>query len=193
MRGPSGRRRRARRRPGIWIGRASSRCWSNRCARRRRSSTSSWQPGCGIRYSSSKRRPMRRSARPRARRVPPRSPWRVPDDAPEYTPPELGEWGRRGRLRVVGGGGGGAAAGRPSFALVHEYHSPEGPLIHVDCYRLRRPEEALDLDLTALAARSRLLLIEWPERAGALAPAPDLHLRLEHVERPDRRSVEQVP
>lgn len=158
---------------------------------------------------------MRRSARPRARRVPPRSPWRVPDDVPEYTLPELEEAARRwwrtlgvgsvvwlsgdlgagktALVQALARAAGAEPARSPSFALVHEYHSPEGPLIHVDCYRLRRPEEALDLDLTALAARSRLLLIEWPERAGALAPAPDLHLRLEHVERPDRRSVEQVP
>ncbi len=81
----------------------------------------------------------------------------------------------------------------PSFALVHEYASPQGPLIHVDCYRLRRPDEALDLDLADLAARARLLVIEWPERAGPYAPQADLHLKLSHVERPDRRLVEVVP
>jgi tRNA threonylcarbamoyladenosine biosynthesis protein TsaE len=62
----------------------------------------------------------------------------------------------------------------------------------VDCYRLRRPEDVLDLDLAALARRARLLVIEWPERAGDLAPPADLHLRLEHVERLDRRAVEQM-
>src|SRR5262245_61463168 len=25
----------------------------------------------------------------------------------------------------------------PTFALVHQYESPEGPIAHVDCYRLR--------------------------------------------------------
>jgi len=45
----------------------------------------------------------------------------------------------------------------------------------------------------SLAARARLLVIEWPERAGPFAPAPDLHLRLAHVERLDRRAVEPVP
>jgi tRNA threonylcarbamoyladenosine biosynthesis protein TsaE len=65
-------------------------------------------------------------------------------------------------------------------------------LVHVDCYRLKRAEEALDLDLPALAAQARLTVIEWPERAGPFAPAPDLHLRLEHTARPDRRAVERV-
>lgn len=87
---------------------------------------------------------------------------------------------------------GAEGARSPSFALVHEYASPEGPLVHVDCYRLRRPEEALDLDLPALAARARLLMIEWPERAGAFAPAPDLHLGLGHAVNPDRRTMERL-
>ncbi len=80
----------------------------------------------------------------------------------------------------------------PSFALVHEYDSPEGALVHVDCYRLRRPEEAMDLDLDAFARRARLVLIEWPERAGAWAPAPSLHLRLGHAADPARRTVERI-
>ncbi len=133
---------------------------------------------------------------------------------PEYTLPELDQAARQWWRRLAAGSvvwlsgdlgsgktalvqalaraAGAEPARSPSFALVHEYPSPEGTLIHVDCYRLRRPEEAWDLDLTAMATGARLLVIEWPERAGAFAPAPDLHLRLEHVERLDRRSVEQV-
>jgi tRNA threonylcarbamoyladenosine biosynthesis protein TsaE len=100
--------------------------------------------------------------------------------------------GKTALVQALARAAGAEPARSPSFALVHEYPSREGPLIHVDCYRLRRPEEALDLDLAALAAHARLLVIEWPERAGGFAPDPDLHLRLEHVERPDRRAVEQV-
>ena len=80
----------------------------------------------------------------------------------------------------------------PSFALVHQYDSPEGTLVHVDCYRLHRAEEAVDLDLDTLARESRLLLIEWPERAGAWAPAPNLHLRLGHAADPARRTIERL-
>ena len=101
--------------------------------------------------------------------------------------------GKTALVQALARAAGAEPARSPSFALVHEYPSPEGPLVHVDCYRLRRPEEALDLDLAALARRARLLVIEWPERASGYAPAPQLHLRLEHVERPDRRAVEQVP
>lgn len=89
-----------------------------------------------------------------------------------------------------------AAAARPArsptYAFVHEYASPAGPLFHVDCYRLRSPDEAVDLDLPTLQRTARVLLIEWPERAGAYAPPPDLHLRLTHVRDPARRGLERV-
>lgn len=80
----------------------------------------------------------------------------------------------------------------PTYALVHEYASPDGPVVHVDCYRLRTPDEAMDLDLAELRRQARLLLIEWPERAGRYAPAPDLHLRLHHVADPSRRRLERI-
>lgn len=80
----------------------------------------------------------------------------------------------------------------PTYALVHEYASPEGPIVHVDCYRLRAPDDALDLELASLSRSARLLVIEWPERAGRHAPPPDLHLRLAHVPDPERRGLERV-
>lgn len=88
--------------------------------------------------------------------------------------------------------GGAEPARSPTFALVHEYASAEGPIFHADCYRLREHDEAVDLDLPGLLADARLLLIEWPERAGAFAPAPDAHLHFAHGADPDRRLVERV-
>jgi tRNA threonylcarbamoyladenosine biosynthesis protein TsaE len=100
--------------------------------------------------------------------------------------------GKTTLVQALARAAGAEPARSPSFALVHQYAAPEGLLVHVDCYRLKRAEEALDLDLAALAAQARLMVIEWPERAGPFAPAPDLHLRLEHTARPDRRAVERV-
>lgn len=104
---------------------------------------------------------------------------------------ELGT-GKTTLVRAIAQAAGVAEVTSPTFALVHEYPTPAGPLIHVDCYRLRDPAEALDLDFPDLARRARLLMIEWPERAGRHAPAPDLHLRLSHGRAPDQRVVERV-
>ncbi|UCG88785.1 MAG: tRNA (adenosine(37)-N6)-threonylcarbamoyltransferase complex ATPase subunit type 1 TsaE [Gemmatimonadota bacterium] len=80
----------------------------------------------------------------------------------------------------------------PTFALIHEYPAPDGVVIHVDCYRLRSAAEALDLDLAELSEHSRMMLIEWPERAGHYAPAPDAHVVFSHCDTPDSRRLERV-
>ena len=80
----------------------------------------------------------------------------------------------------------------PTFALIHEYPARDGLVIHVDCYRLRSSAEAVDLDLAELRGQARMMLIEWPERAGGYAPAPDAHIRFLHCDNPHRRRLERV-
>lgn len=77
----------------------------------------------------------------------------------------------------------------PSYALVHHYDAPGGPVYHVDCYRLKRPDDARDLDWETLRAGAALL-IEWPEKAGAWAPNPSRRIRLFHTPNPDVRRLE---
>jgi len=77
----------------------------------------------------------------------------------------------------------------PTYSLVHQHESPRGPVYHVDCYRLRTPEEGHDLDWETLG-RGAALLIEWPERAGAWAPRPSRRISLAHTPNPEVRRVE---
>jgi tRNA A37 threonylcarbamoyladenosine biosynthesis protein TsaE len=62
----------------------------------------------------------------------------------------------------------------------------------VDCYRLRDPDEAIDLDFPGLQHEARLLLVEWPEKAGGHAPPPDAHLEFSHADDPEQRIVERL-
>jgi tRNA threonylcarbamoyladenosine biosynthesis protein TsaE len=84
---------------------------------------------------------------------------------------------------------GGEEATSPSFALVNEYPTPEGVIYHSDCYRLRSPEEAIDLDLWRLAKTARILLVEWPQKGGDNVPPPAAVMRFEHTDDPDLRVV----
>ncbi len=76
-------------------------------------------------------------------------------------------------------------AASPTYALVHHHEGPRGAVYHLDCYRLRHPDEAADLDWATLQAAD-LLLIEWPERAGVWAPPPTHRLRLTTVDETHR-------
>jgi tRNA threonylcarbamoyladenosine biosynthesis protein TsaE len=81
---------------------------------------------------------------------------------------------------IVRGRGAPEAVTSPTFGLVHHYAGRHGAIYHVDCYRLRHPDEAADLDWDTLLAAD-LLLIEWPERAGAWAPPPSVRACLAHA------------
>ncbi len=91
---------------------------------------------------------------------------------------------------IVAGRGVVDEATSPTYALVHHYEGPLGAIYHLDCYRLKRSEEAADLDWETLAGAD-LLLIEWPERAGAWAPPATRRIRLDYSS-DDLRSVVQA-
>jgi tRNA threonylcarbamoyladenosine biosynthesis protein TsaE len=66
----------------------------------------------------------------------------------------------------------------PTYTLVHEYPTPDGPLVHVDAYRLD-PTLDLDaaLDLGATLDRARATVVEWG--SALLAHHPEAwHLEL---------------
>jgi len=79
----------------------------------------------------------------------------------------------------------------PTYALVHRYEGRRGPVFHVDCYRLRSPEEAADLDWETLMREGDALLVEWPERAGPWLPAATARFRLHHLPDQARRGLER--
>ncbi|HEX7004818.1 MAG TPA: tRNA (adenosine(37)-N6)-threonylcarbamoyltransferase complex ATPase subunit type 1 TsaE [Trueperaceae bacterium] len=56
-----------------------------------------------------------------------------------------------------------AAVSSPTYTLVHEYPTPEGPLVHIDAYRLGHPAALDALGLDDYLDRSRLVVVEWGE------------------------------
>lgn len=62
----------------------------------------------------------------------------------------------------------------PSFTLVQSYETSHGPVHHFDLWRLDGPEALTELGWED--ARQDIVLVEWPDRLGALAPADALRL-----------------
>lgn len=76
----------------------------------------------------------------------------------------------------------------PTFALVHRYDAPRSPVYHLDLYRIERPSDLVNIGWDEIAASHALVIVEWPERAGALIPAGHVPIDLEHSpDDPDRR------
>lgn len=93
---------------------------------------------------------------------------------------------------IVRARGADRAATSPTFNLVHRHEGPSGPIFHVDCYRLRDPSEAAELDWQGMLAGD-LLLVEWPDRGGPWVPPPSLRIRLDHAPDPDVRLIRLEP
>ncbi|MCF8363208.1 MAG: tRNA (adenosine(37)-N6)-threonylcarbamoyltransferase complex ATPase subunit type 1 TsaE [Prolixibacteraceae bacterium] len=74
----------------------------------------------------------------------------------------------------------------PSFALVNEYISSSGESIyHFDCYRLKGPEEAIDIGAEEYFYSGNLCFIEWPERIEDLLPPEtvEVHITVDNNKR----------
>ena len=66
----------------------------------------------------------------------------------------------------------------PTFTLVQTYDTPDFAIWHVDLYRLDGPSEIRELGLDDAIDAGGVLLIEWPERAGAWPPGDRLDISL---------------
>lgn len=74
----------------------------------------------------------------------------------------------------------------PTFALVHDYVG-RLPVHHADLYRLSGPDELAEIGLFSIGADG-LVIVEWPDRAGAELPASALFVTIERTA-PLRRRV----
>ena len=75
----------------------------------------------------------------------------------------------------------------PTYAIVHQY-AGRTPVHHLDLYRLDGPADLTNIGWDDILASGGVVLVEWPERAGAAIPADHIPLALEHVPGdPDRR------
>ncbi|MFL6622407.1 MAG: tRNA (adenosine(37)-N6)-threonylcarbamoyltransferase complex ATPase subunit type 1 TsaE [Sulfurifustis sp.] len=82
----------------------------------------------------------------------------------------------RGLLRGLGYDG---PVKSPTFTLVEPYTVDGLTLYHFDLYRINDPEEIEYLGWRDYLRSDALCVVEWPERAGALLPLPDLDVMIE--------------
>jgi tRNA threonylcarbamoyladenosine biosynthesis protein TsaE len=65
----------------------------------------------------------------------------------------------------------------PTFTLMQHYTTPHDSIVHCDLYRLKHPDELVELGWDDALADS-IMLVEWPEHAGQYLPQYALHCAL---------------
>lgn len=58
----------------------------------------------------------------------------------------------------------------PTFSIVNEYESNDGPVYHFDFYRLKNLQEAYDIGYEEYFYSGNYCLIEWPSKVEELLP-----------------------
>lgn len=67
----------------------------------------------------------------------------------------------------------------PTFSIVNEYRTKaDEPVYHFDLYRLRKPEEMLDIGYEDYFYSGNYCFIEWPEVAANLIPEDCLYITI---------------
>jgi len=76
----------------------------------------------------------------------------------------------------------------PTFSIVNEYASPQGPVYHFDFYRLKNETEALDIGYEDYIYSGCYCFIEWPEKINTFLPEKVCRVNIK-VETDNRRKI----
>ncbi len=86
-------------------------------------------------------------------------------------------------------------AGSPTFSIINEYHCKPNPwaiqkLYHMDLYRLKNLEEALNLGIHDYFDSGIHCIIEWPELIEPLLASENyLQVQIERLENQQRKII----
>ena len=79
-----------------------------------------------------------------------------------------------------------SAIGSPTYSIINEYKSNQGIIYHMDWYRLKDEEEALQAGVEDPIFSGNLCLIEWPEKAISLLPESCFHITITFLDEQTR-------
>lgn len=80
-----------------------------------------------------------------------------------------------------------SAVGSPTYAIINEYKSDVGIIYHMDWYRLKDEEEAMQAGVEDCITSGNLCLIEWPEKALSLLPDDCFHVDINVLDEQTRK------
>ncbi|MBL6647100.1 MAG: tRNA (adenosine(37)-N6)-threonylcarbamoyltransferase complex ATPase subunit type 1 TsaE [Flavobacteriaceae bacterium] len=75
----------------------------------------------------------------------------------------------------------------PTFGLVHQYNTPNGPVFHMDLYRLEDAAELQNLGIDEYLYSGRPCFIEWPELLLDQIERISHHIRIFQIDEHHRK------
>ena len=82
--------------------------------------------------------------------------------------------------------------GSPTFSIVNEYmyrdNGDEKKIFHIDLYRLKDEEEAMQAGVEDCLYSDHVSLVEWPERAPGIFPENTVHIYIDMADSTSRKT-----
>lgn len=79
----------------------------------------------------------------------------------------------------------------PTFSIINEYSYAENgirkQIFHLDLYRLKDVEEAIQAGVEDCLYSENICLVEWPEKAAVIFPEDTFHVHIEVVDSANRK------
>lgn len=70
----------------------------------------------------------------------------------------------------------------PTFSIVNEYASSNGPIFHFDFYRLKSESEAFDFGYEEYFYSGNYCFVEWPEKIPNLLPTNVIKITIDIID-----------
>ncbi len=71
----------------------------------------------------------------------------------------------------------------PTFSIINEYSTTnEDTIYHMDCYRIEKESEAMDIGVTDYLYSGNYCFIEWPEKIERLLPDDVVRVKITEIE-----------
>jgi tRNA threonylcarbamoyladenosine biosynthesis protein TsaE len=71
----------------------------------------------------------------------------------------------------------------PTFSLVNEYQTENsGSIYHFDVYRIKKPEEVMDIGYETYFYSGNYIFVEWPELISELLPEKYVYILIRELE-----------
>lgn len=82
----------------------------------------------------------------------------------------------------------------PTFSIINQYKTATGKTIsHIDLYRLKDLEEAVNAGVEESIYSSDFCFIEWPEKISSILPADTVNVFIETISDDTRKIITKLP
>jgi tRNA threonylcarbamoyladenosine biosynthesis protein TsaE len=77
----------------------------------------------------------------------------------------------------------------PTFSIINEYNANGRTIYHLDLYRLKNIEEAVEAGVEDVLYSGETCLVEWPEKAPGIFPDKTVNVFLELIDPATRKLI----